>query len=145
MAWHVVAKTADLPVGSRRIVVVARRSIGIFNVQGKFYALKNRCPHQGGPLCEGLLLGRLLSDRPGHYELSDRPMLLQCPWHGWEFDLATGDSWFDPSEARVRPYDVEVVQGGSLPVDKETGLVRGPYTAETVPVAVDEEYILVKI
>ena len=50
---HVVARVADIPPGERLIVDIAGRSIGVFNVDGRFYALRNSCPHQGGPLCLG--------------------------------------------------------------------------------------------
>src|SRR5262245_39775127 len=59
MAKYVVATTAEIPPGGRKIVEVAGRSIGIFNAGGEFFALRNRCPHQGGPLCEGGLSGLL--------------------------------------------------------------------------------------
>ena len=58
MARHVVARVDEIPPGERKIVEVAGRSIGVFNVGGEFFALRNRCPHQGGPLCEGRLLRR---------------------------------------------------------------------------------------
>ena len=51
MAVHVVARVSELPPGARRIVEIGRRSIGVFNVNGKLYALRNACPHQGAPLC----------------------------------------------------------------------------------------------
>ena len=54
MARHVVATVEEIPPGQRKIVEVAGRSIGIFNVSGEFFALRNRCPHQGGPLCRAI-------------------------------------------------------------------------------------------
>ncbi|HEV8638476.1 MAG TPA: Rieske 2Fe-2S domain-containing protein, partial [Chloroflexota bacterium] len=47
---HVVAAVDEIPPGGRKIVEVAGRSIGVFNLGGEFFALRNRCPHQGGPL-----------------------------------------------------------------------------------------------
>ncbi len=99
---------------TRRIVEVEGRSIGVFNVGGEFFAIRNRCPHQGGPLCEGVQVGALTSDGPGEY-LHERPgEIIRCPWHAWEFDLRTGRSWFDPKRRRVRAYDVALVPGDQL-------------------------------
>jgi 3-phenylpropionate/trans-cinnamate dioxygenase ferredoxin subunit len=137
----------ELPPGSRRIVEVAGRSIGVFNVGGDYLAVRNRCPHQGGPLCEGVQLGEVTSSGPGEYRY-DRPgEIIRCPWHAWEFDLRTGASWFDPERKRVRSYEVEVVDAADLG-DAEPprpGMVRGPYTAETVPVAVEGRLVVLEV
>ena len=101
MARHVVATADEIPPGGRLIVEVAGRSIGVFNIGGEYLAVRNRCPHQGGPLCEGVQLGALHSSSPGEYEY-DRPHeIIRCPWHAWEFDLRTGASWL-PSRAHPR-------------------------------------------
>ena len=138
MARYVVATIAEILPGGRKIVEVAGRSIGVFNVGGEFVALRNRCPHQGGPLCEGGLSGLLEASAPGEYRYSRPGEMLRCPWHGWEFDLRTGQSWFDPARTRVRNYPVSV-EGG------ESGLEPGPYVAETYPVKVEEQYIVVEV
>jgi 3-phenylpropionate/trans-cinnamate dioxygenase ferredoxin subunit len=65
MAKYIVATLDELPPGSRKLVEVAGRSIGVFNLEGEFYALRNRCPHQGGPLCEGKLSGLIQAAKPG--------------------------------------------------------------------------------
>jgi nitrite reductase/ring-hydroxylating ferredoxin subunit len=69
-----VAMLDEILPGERKIVTVGRREIAIFNVGGTLYAIENLCPHQGGPLGEGWLEGKLLT----------------CPWHGWCFDLQSG-------------------------------------------------------
>ena len=132
-----VATTDQVPEGARLVVEVAGRSIGIFNVGGRYYALRNRCPHQGGPLCEGEIVSRLESDGPGEYRFDPGSALLACPWHGWEFDLATGQSWFDPARTRSRAYPVTVRSGGELEL--------GPYTAETVPVSAERDYLVLEL
>jgi 3-phenylpropionate/trans-cinnamate dioxygenase ferredoxin subunit len=129
MADHVVARVQDIPPGARKVVEVAGRSIGVFNVDGRFYALRNRCPHQGGPLCEGFLIGALSSTGPGEYEHRPGDVHVRCPWHGWEFDLRTGASWFDPQRTRVARYDVSVQPG----------------PAETYPVSVRDELVVVQV
>ena len=144
----VVAETAELPPGTRRIVEVGGRSIGVFNVGGEYLAIRNRCPHQGGPLCEGVTVGAITSEQPGEYH-HDRPgEIIRCPWHAWEFDLRTGASWFDPARQRVRAYDVEVRAGdelGDAALPPRPGLLPGPYRAETVPVRVDGRYVVLEL
>lgn len=146
MSRHVVCTTEEIPPGSRRIVEIGGRSIGVFNVGGEFLAIRNHCPHQGGPLCEGVTVGEITSSGPGDYQY-DRPgEIIRCPWHAWEFDLRTGASWFDPKRRRVRSYDVNVVKAVELPEDvtpPRAGMVMGPYTAETIPVSVDGTYIVI--
>ena len=137
MSRHVVARASELGDGERLIVEVAGRSIGIFRVGDRFYGLRNRCPHAGGELCRGRVVGRLSSDRPGRYVHDRSRPLVACPWHGWEFDLATGQSYIDPGRLRVRPYEVQALQGEAL--------AAGPYRAETIPVSLDDEYLVVTL
>jgi len=87
-----VGKTEEIPPASRKIVRVAGRSIGVFNIDGQYYAIRNRCPHQGAPLCEGKLWGVLKSDVPGSFEYSGTKEIIACISHGWEFSLKTGQS-----------------------------------------------------
>jgi nitrite reductase/ring-hydroxylating ferredoxin subunit len=148
MARHVVATVAEIPPGSRKIVEVAGRSIGIFNVGGAFFALRNRCPHQGGPLCTGTLWGSVTASVPGEYQYTRPGEIVRCPWHGWEFDVRTGQSWVDPARLRVRRYEVSVELD---PVTRDAGpvaagsLVPGPYVAETFATSVERPYIVVEI
>ena len=137
MARHVVAPVSEIAPGKSRIVDVAGRSIGVFNVGGEFYALINRCPHEGGELCKGRLVGLMESDRPGEYRLTRHGEMLRCPWHGWEFDIRTGQSWCDPENTKVRSYNISVEPGETL--------VKGPYVAETVPVTVERDYLVVEL
>jgi len=137
MSKHVVARVSDVQPGGRKLVTVRGRPIAIFNLGGEFFGLLNRCPHQGGPLCEGLLTGLIEADEPGAYRYSRPGEIIRCPWHGWEFDIRTGQSWCDPSKIQVRNYKVEVAPGQRV--------VEGPYVAETVPVSVEEAYIVVDV
>lgn len=146
MARHVLARADDIAPGERRVFDVAGTSIGVYNVNGEFLAIRNRCPHQGGPLCEGVAVGALTADRPGAYVHDRIGEVVRCPWHAWEFDLRTGRSWFDPTRQRVRSYEVTLLpesalEPGELP--PRPGMVPGPYRAETIPVEVDEDAYLV--
>ena len=87
---HVACAAEDLGPGERRIVEVAGRSIGLFNVGGRVYALHNGCPHNGGPLCEGRVGGTTLPVRGRVFAYGREEEVLRCAWHGWEFDIATG-------------------------------------------------------
>ena len=136
MTHYIVATVQEIPPGGRKIVEVAGRSIGVFNLDGVFFALRNRCPHQGGPLCAGTLGGLISAPRPGCTGTRRGGEILRCPWHGWEFDIRTGQSWCDPTRVRARPYAVSVQPG--------TRLVAGPYVAETVPVSVENDYVVVE-
>src|SRR5579883_2376416 len=121
MSRHAVATVGEIPPGSRKLVEVAGRSIGVFNVGGEFFALRNRCPHQGAELCTGTLGGCVTSPAPGEYQLTRPGEILRCPWHGWEFDLRTGRSHFDPRRVRVKSYPVLVAE--TFPVSVESSVV----------------------
>ena len=137
MSKYVVAKVSDLPPGTRRLVTVRGRPIVIFNVNGEMLGLLNRCPHQGGSLCHGIVTGLVEGKRAGDFHLSRVGEIIRCPWHGWEFDIRTGQSYCDPETIRTRTYDVSIETG--------TGVVQGPYVAETVPVTVEEQYVVVEV
>jgi nitrite reductase/ring-hydroxylating ferredoxin subunit len=113
----VVGKAEEIPPGSRKIVRVAGRSIGVFNVAGEYYAIRNRCPHQGAPLCEGKLWGALKSDVPGSFEYNPTKDILACIQHGWEFSVRTGQSWCDPKRLRVRSYQIDVADPDAIAPD----------------------------
>lgn len=133
----------DFPDGEQRVFEIRGREIAVFKVDGSFFALRNRCPHQGGPLCDGRVFAGLESDRPGRYDVDDGKHLVACPWHGWEFDLETGRSWFDPQRTRVRGYPVVVEALQSCSGAGSGERQPGPFTAETFPVTVSGESILI--
>ena len=137
MKRQVVARAGEVAPGPCKLVTVAGREIGVFNVDGRYFALANRCPHEGGPLCQGRIVALVQSDGPGHYALTRDREFLRCPWHGWEFDIRTGQSWCDPKSTRARQFQVTVEPGETL--------MKGPYVAETFPVSVEEEYLVVEV
>jgi len=134
---HVVATVGEVAPGTCKIVTVEGREIGVFNVAGSFYALLNRCPHEGAELCRGRIVGLVQSDGPGDYRLTRPNEMIRCPWHGWEFDIRTGQSWCDPKKTRVKRYDASVASGDDL--------VKGPYVAETYEVTVEENYVVIEM
>ena len=97
MSRHVVCSADELPPGARRTAFIDGREIALFNVDGRLHALLNRCPHGGARICTGVITGIAQSSGPGDYRLERNGEFLRCPWHGWEFELATGQSWCAPS------------------------------------------------
>ncbi len=103
---HVVARIDEIPSGGRKIVSVAGREIGIFNVNGEFFALRNICPHRGAPVCLGRLRPHVEGSLGGDFVFQREGEVLKCPWHEWEFDIKTGLALHSPG-MRVRTFQVE--------------------------------------
>jgi nitrite reductase/ring-hydroxylating ferredoxin subunit len=135
MSRHVVAAAAEIAPGASKLVTIGGREIGVFNVKGEYFALLNLCPHAGAALCRGKITGLVVSDDPGKYQLLRQGEMLRCPWHGWEFDIRTGQSWCDPKTMRARSYPVTVEPGSEL--------AKGPYVAESFPVTVEDDYLVI--
>jgi 3-phenylpropionate/trans-cinnamate dioxygenase ferredoxin subunit len=108
---HVVCSVGELPPGARRIVSLEGREIGIFNLEGSYYAVRNVCPHHGAPLCLGEVGGTMAPSRPHEYVFDEARVVVRCPWHGYEFDLESGRAVYDPDDLRVRVYPVTVEDG----------------------------------
>ena len=119
--WVQVALVSECPPGGCLERVAGDRIVALFNVAGTLYALDGVCPHQGGPLCLGRTVGLVTAERPGDITYTREGEILRCPWHGWEFDLETGRSVFDPNRTRVKSYPVEVeeLQAETYPVEIE--------------------------
>lgn len=103
-----VARASDIAPGECTIVAIKRLSVGVFNVNGRFVAILNLCPHELAPVCRGRVSGTTLPSKPGEYRWGREGEILSCPWHGWEFDLLTGKALADP-RIRVKRYPTEVV------------------------------------
>lgn len=95
-----VAKSSEIPAGTAKLVEVAGKQIAVFQVGGRFYALDNNCTHVGGPLSEG--------------EVQD--LTVECPWHGAQFSLETGQALRAPARGDVASYQVRQ-QGEDLEVE----------------------------
>ena len=110
MARHVIGQAAAIPAGGRQLVAVAGRTIGIFNIGGRFFAVKNTCVHNQAPVCLGEIGGTYLPSEPDEYRRGLDGRVLRCPWHGWEFDVTTGRNLIDPSR-KLMSYPVTVEAG----------------------------------
>ncbi len=96
---HVVADVSEIPTGKGTSMEVAGKQLALFQIDGKFVAIDNTCPHRGGPLGDGLLMGTTVT----------------CPWHGWQFDCTTGKSIRNPAVG-VGSYPT-AVEGSTLYVE----------------------------
>ncbi len=116
MKRHLVGPVEELLPGNRSVIDVEGRKVGVFRIESRYYALSNVCPHAGGPLCFGDITGTTVVGEE-HYDLEwvDSGKILRCPWHAWEFYLATGQSVGD-SRMKVPTYNV-VLEDGNIYVE----------------------------
>ncbi|WP_200531168.1 Rieske (2Fe-2S) protein [Halorubrum sp. LN27] len=103
-----ICSADEFDPGERRIETLGGFSVGIFNVDGEYYAMKNDCPHQRAPLCEGKVGGTTEADSPGEYEWVKPGQVVRCPWHGWEFDVKSGESVFNPHKVKAKTFEARV-------------------------------------
>jgi nitrite reductase/ring-hydroxylating ferredoxin subunit len=111
-----ICAETDLPPGERRIVEADGREIGVFNVEGTYHALENDCCHLGGPICEGKVTREIVAEYPGvgkrvQERFSDNPTIA-CPWHGYEYEMETGDH-IGVGTPSLNTFDV-VVEDGTI-------------------------------
>jgi len=85
-----VAKISEIPAGAGKLVEAGGKQIALFHVDGKLYAIDNTCTHVGGPLSEGYV----------------QELIVECPWHGAQFSLETGNVLRPPARADVASYPV---------------------------------------
>lgn len=110
-----VGPSNEVPEGGRLIVDVAGMTIGIFRFQGKLYAYQNRCPHQGGPVCQGKIVPRVTEviDEQGAsrgFAFDESRLHIVCPWHGYEYDIQTGTH---PGKSSAKLLRVTVEENSS--------------------------------
>jgi len=135
MSKHVLCSIKDVPVGGSKLVYAKGRPIALYNIDGEYFGLFNRCPHEGGNLSKGPRIGLVTSDEPGSYAYCRRGEIVRCPWHGWEFDIKTGKSVARPDKVRARHFDVEVHSHEEVL----------ELAAETVPIEVEDQYLVVNL
>lgn len=109
-----VTAVENIDHGERVLVEIRGREIAVFNVNGEFHALANYCVHQGGPVCEGALSGTLTQSGEEVTYVREGE-IVSCPWHGWEFDIKSGEH-LARDKYKVPTYDV-VVHRGELYLD----------------------------
>ena len=98
----------DAPAhGERRMVELGGHRIGLYRIGEELHALADRCPHRGAPLCSSGRIATAIELRDGRPVLGAPETLVRCPWHKWDFDIATGRCAVD-ARLRVRRYAVRV-------------------------------------
>jgi len=115
--WIRVAECDAIPVREGRAVTVGDREVALFNLGDRFLAVDNRCPHQGGPLCDGIVTGTSVV----------------CPLHSWKVDLETGVVNRGETSKCVTAYRTRVVDG--LVLLERTPPALGSGTASVVETA----------
>jgi nitrite reductase/ring-hydroxylating ferredoxin subunit len=100
----------DLDQGARLVGHVGEVEVGVILHAGRLHAFENRCLHQGGPVCEGTVIGKVEAVLSDDKEMlgerfSSTEIHLVCPWHGYEYDLETGECATD-RRLRLRRYEV---------------------------------------
>lgn len=100
--------------GDRQLVQVGDTQVGVLRIDGAFHALENECPHQGGPVCTGRIGGKIIAEQEevgarAIERVSDQPVIA-CPWHGWEYEVETGEHIGNPRVA-LETYGVTVEDG----------------------------------
>jgi nitrite reductase (NADH) small subunit len=95
MAEHPIGHVSDFKDGDKKVFIVDGIEVGIFQLGGTFYAWRNICPHQGGPVCQGRIFRRVVQDVDAEGKVHGRRYNenirhIVCPWHGGEFDIRSG-------------------------------------------------------
>jgi nitrite reductase/ring-hydroxylating ferredoxin subunit len=111
----VIGKAAAFPNPGRRVVEIDGAEVGVFCQNGKFTAFENVCPHMGGPVCQGKIIARvqevIADDKTSlGFAFSKDQTNVACPWHGYEFNISTGQHQGNP-RMRLRPVRIGIVDG----------------------------------
>jgi nitrite reductase (NADH) small subunit len=107
-----VGAVDGFPAGTRRTIEVRGREVVVFNIDGEYHAVLNRCPHQAGPVAEGPITNTAKASAGTGWvpEAILNNRVLRCPWHALEFDITTGHAVCNP-RWRVRVYETRVQDG----------------------------------
>ena len=106
-----VGTLEDLRREGCRVVEVGGRPVAVLSVGDELFAVSNRCPHMGAPMCAGSVGGTLVASAPQEFVYGRHERVLRCPWHGWEFDLESGRSLFEPRRVGLRVFLVTCEDG----------------------------------
>jgi 3-phenylpropionate/trans-cinnamate dioxygenase ferredoxin subunit len=108
---HSVGTVADVRSDGCRVIDIDGRRVGVISVDDEFFAVYDRCPHMGAPMCAGTVCGTLVAAGAHEFVYGRHDRVIRCPWHGWEFDLETGRSLLEPKRVGVKTYPVTVEDG----------------------------------
>lgn len=107
--------SGEVPERGRLVIDVAGTTVGIYRLDDRLYAYENNCVHQGGPVCQGLLVPRVLEVLDEHkaargMRFDEADLHIVCPWHGYEYSIRTGRHAAKES-LRLRSYPVSEADG----------------------------------
>jgi len=108
---HRIGTVADVRAAGCRVVEVDGRRVGVVAAGGAFFAVQDRCPHMGAPMCGGTVSGTFLPAGAHELVYGRHDRVIRCPWHGWEFDLETGRSLLERDRVGLKTYRVTVDDG----------------------------------
>lgn len=107
-----VGSLDELKLGQFKILKAGGREIGVvLDSGGKVHAILNYCPHRGAPICKGVITGTALPCEPGKMSYGMEGHILKCPWHGYEYDLDSGQAVFNMSKLRIMKFESNVRDG----------------------------------
>jgi nitrite reductase/ring-hydroxylating ferredoxin subunit len=105
---HLACHVQDVPDNAAKIVKVKNLTVGVFKLSDGYYAMLNVCPHRGAAICEGPVCGTTRSNEKREFIYEREGELVRCAWHGWEFDIRSGEFLVEPRiKARTFPVTVE--------------------------------------
>ncbi|QYB07154.1 Rieske 2Fe-2S domain-containing protein [Rhodococcus sp. USK10] len=110
-AEHLVGRLEEIPMHTIHSVRIDGRDVGIIRTPDKVYAIGNRCPHQGGPMCLGKMTGTMVPSDPDQYVYDHDGLVVQCPWHAYEFHVDTGESVAGALRGRVPVFEATIRDG----------------------------------
>lgn len=104
---------AELELNAIRKATVSGREVCVVRTVAGVFAFGAICPHQGGAMCDGLIKGTMDPSSPNEYRFGHEGEVVVCPWHGYEFDVRTGESVGGVIRGRLGAYPVQV-RGGDV-------------------------------
>jgi nitrite reductase (NADH) small subunit len=108
---HRLGVVDEMPLNAITTVSLKGRDLGVIRTSAAVYAIGNRCPHQGGPMCFGEVGGTMLPSDVDEYVYGRDGLVVKCPWHAYEFHVENGESVGGVLEGRVPTFEVVVEDG----------------------------------
>ena len=106
--FYEIGPIESFAIDRPRTVEIEGRTLVIVRTPSGFFALGNRCPHQGGPICHGRITGTMLPSAANEYVYGEDGQVVRCPWHGYEFSIRTGESIGGTVRGRIPVFEIEV-------------------------------------
>lgn len=111
MAKTLIGTVDDFPDNSCKAIQRGRKKVLIWRSGTKFYGTQENCPHQGASLDCEKLTGTMIPSHPKNLEYGMDGLIVRCPWHKWEYSVATGESVFETDNGKLKTYSVDVENG----------------------------------